>query len=65
VAALALSLPAWCDFLKAHNLLESDADTEQLHLLTPVIRTLVQIIERSSDDPTLAPALRNLWPDIS
>jgi hypothetical protein len=65
VAALALSLPAWCDFLKAHNLLESDADTEQLHLLTPVIRTLVQIIEKSSDDPTLAPALRNLWPDIS
>jgi len=65
MAALALNLPAWGDFLEAQNLLEPDAGKEHLSLLAPVIRTLFQIFEKNSDDPTLAPALQDVWPDIS
>lgn len=65
VTVLALSLPAWSDFLIAQNLLEPDAGEEQLTLLTPVIDTLAQIFEKNSADPTLAPALREAWADIS
>jgi hypothetical protein len=65
VTVLALSLPAWSDFLAAQNLLDPDADKEHLALLTPVISTLTQIFEKNSDDPTLAPALQEAWMDIS
>ncbi|MBE0501865.1 MAG: hypothetical protein IBX47_10525 [Desulfuromonadales bacterium] len=65
VTVLAMSLPAWSDFLTAQNLLDPDASEEHLALLTPVIRTLTQIFEKNSDDHTLAPALREAWTDIS
>ncbi|MDT8443598.1 MAG: SEC-C metal-binding domain-containing protein [Desulfuromonadales bacterium] len=65
VTVLALSLPALSDFLAGQNLLDPDADEEHLALLTPAIRTLIQIFEKNSDDPTLAPALREAWADIS
>jgi hypothetical protein len=65
VTVLALNLPAWSDFLAAQNLLDPDADNEHLALLTPVISTLIQIFEKKSDDPTLAPALQEAWMDIS
>jgi hypothetical protein len=65
VAALAMSLPAWSDFLATQNLLGPEAGEEYLALLRPAIHTLIQIFEKNSDDPALAPALRNIWPDIS
>lgn len=64
VAVLALSLPAWSDFLATQNLRDLDDDGKNLALLTPVMDTLAQIFEKNSADPTLAPALRKAWADI-
>jgi hypothetical protein len=65
VTALVLSLPAWGDFLEAQNLLDPGAGEEHLSLLTSAIQALIQIFEKRAVDPTLAPALRDSWPDIT
>jgi hypothetical protein len=65
VTALALSLPAWGIFLEAQNLLDPGTGKDHLSLLTSAIQNLIQIFEKNADDPTLAPALRDAWADIT
>lgn len=64
VTALALSLPAWSDFLAAQNLLDPGAGEEHLSPLSPAIQTLIQIFEKNALGPALALALREAWADI-
>jgi hypothetical protein len=63
-AALAQCLPAWCDFLEQQGLLEQGQAARRLRPLIPLIETLVEVLENSSDDPTLALTVRRVWEEI-